>query len=208
MANCDVPSTSAPLRMGLWLGRGCGDARGIMPKRTGIVVMHLPEAVRGFFAHSDYLDRAVLRPLSHITSNWETHWNGSEYDPEPMSFAADLNEVIEQISVAPRPVRYHDNEDRLAHMVIADLKWPIQKKGGIWIGADYQSILEQGAFRDIAQRDLTIAAAGRVHVALDFGQAHFDDMDDAHMAMLAGLLTTIIYHRYCDGSSLMGKRRR
>ncbi|MES0178985.1 hypothetical protein NKJ86_10345 [Mesorhizobium sp. M0025] len=40
-------------------------------------------------------------------------------------------------------------------------------------------------------------------MALDFGQTHFDDMDDGHMAMLAALMTIMIYHRYCDGSSMM-----
>ena len=86
--------------------------------------------------------------------NWEVTWDADrdQYEPEVASFADDLNKVIEQIAISPRPERYHDNEDRLAERVITDLKWPIQKKGGHWHGADYQSILEQGAFRDLGQR--------------------------------------------------------
>ncbi|RJT28147.1 hypothetical protein D3227_34770 [Mesorhizobium waimense] len=165
--------------------------------------VHPPELVQQFFARSDYLDTMVLRPLSHITMNWEASWDGESYSPEAGSFAGDLNEIIEQIADSPRPDRYHDNEDRLAERVIAELHWPIQKKGGLWVGADYQSILEQGAFSDLGQRELATAAAGRVHMALDFDQTHFDDMDDGHMAMLAGPMTIMIYHRYCDGSSVM-----
>lgn len=164
---------------------------------------HPAELVRQFFARSDYLDTMVLRPLSHITMNWESRWDGETYRPEAGSFAGDLNEIIEQIAVSARPDRYHDNEDNLAERVVAELHWPIQKKGGFWQGADYPSILEQGAFTDLGQRELASAAAGRVHMALDFGQTRFDDMDDGHMAMLAGLMTIMIYHRYCDGSSVM-----
>lgn len=165
-------------------------------------ITHPPELVRAFFARSDYLDYMVLRPLSHITMSWEATWDADRYEPEAGSFAGDLNEIIDQIAVSPRPDRYHDNEDRLANRVITDLRWPIQKKGGLWHGADYQSILEQGAFRDLGQRELAAAAAGRVHTALDYGQTHFDEMDDGHMSMLAGLMTIMIYHRDCDGSSV------
>lgn len=166
------------------------------------VISRPAEVLRAFFAQSDYLDYMVLRPLSHITPNWETVWSADRYELETDSFAGDLNEIIDQIAASPRPDRYHDNEDRLAERVLNELKWPIQKKGGRWVGADYQSILEQGAFRDIGQKELAIAAAGRVHMAQDYGQTHFDEMDDAHMAMLAALMTVMIYHRDCDGSSV------
>jgi len=169
-------------------------------------IVHSPKQVRAFFARSDYLDYMVLRPLSHITMNWETSWEEGRYAPETGSFAGDLNEIIEQIAMSPRPDRYHDNEDRLAERVLTDLKWPIQKKGYHWHGADYQSILEQGAFRDVGQRELAIAAAGRTHTALDYGQTHFDTMDDAHMTMLSALMTFMIYRRDCDGSSLMAPK--
>ncbi|WP_237402736.1 hypothetical protein [Rhodovulum sulfidophilum] len=144
----------------------------------------------------------VLRPLSHITANWEATWDDDHYQLETDSFTGDLNEIIDQIAIATRPDRYHDNEDRLAERVLTELKWPIQKKGGRWLGADYQSILEQGAFRDFGQKELATAAAGRVQMALDFGQPHFDEMDDAHMTMLAALMTIMIYHRDCDGASV------
>lgn len=77
------------------------------------------------------------------------------------------------------------------------------KKGSRWIGADYASILEQGGFKDSDQLDLIQAAAGRVHAAFDFGQTHFDEMDDGHQTMLAALMTIIIYHRYVDGTALI-----
>ncbi|GLK48971.1 hypothetical protein GCM10017620_19440 [Brevundimonas intermedia] len=64
-----------------------------------------------------------------------------------------MNAIIDQIASTPRPDRYHDHEDTLAESVIRNLKWPIQKKGSRWIGADYEAILEQGAFSDFAQQD-------------------------------------------------------
>lgn len=151
------------------------------------------------------LDYLVLRPLSHITLNWETRWNHIAhcFKPEPESFAGDLNAVIELIAASLPPARYHDHEDRLAERVIQNLGWPIQKKGTHWVGADYGAILEQGAFRDLDQRDLLSAAAGRVHAAFAHGQIHFDEMEDGHRNMLAALLTITIYHRYCDGTSLL-----
>ncbi len=161
--------------------------------------------VRDFFAWSEWLDRAVLRPLSHIASNWEVRWSHSErrYVPEPHSFADDLNAVIDLIAVCPPPSRYHDHEDVIAERVVQDLKWPIQKKGGRWVGEDYAAILEQGAFRDLDQRDLIAAASGRVRAALAYGQEQFDEMEDGHFSMLAALMTIIIYHRDCDGVSLL-----
>lgn len=166
---------------------------------------HTPDDIRNFFAWSDWLDRMALRPLSHIAPNWETRWNGDEarYRPENRSFAEDLNQVVELIAVCPRPAKYHDSEDVLAQRVVRELKWPIQKRNGRWVGRDYPSILEQGAFNDISQEQLVIAACGRVHAALDHGQTHFDKMEDGHLYMLAALLSIIIYHRYCDGTSLL-----
>jgi hypothetical protein len=166
---------------------------------------HSAEDIRGFFAWSEFLDRMVLRPLSHIAGNWETSWDHDErrYRPELFSFADDLNHVIELVAICPRPRRYHDNEDALAERVVRDLRWPIQKKRGRWRGADYGAILEQGAFRDLNQRDLITAAAGRVHAALDYGQTHCDKMEDGHLFMLAALLSIIIYHGHSAGTSLL-----
>src|SRR5689334_16150573 len=36
---------------------------------------HSPDALKRFFAESQYLDRMVLRPLSHVALNWEASWN-------------------------------------------------------------------------------------------------------------------------------------
>ncbi|MBB4402945.1 MULTISPECIES: hypothetical protein [Rhizobium/Agrobacterium group] len=169
-----------------------------------IVQVYTPEQVRNFFARSDLLDRMTLRPLSHITTSWECAWNREtdQYEPEVDSFAADLNAVIDLVATCERPARYHDHEDTLAERTLRELKWPIQKKGAQWHGADYQAVLEQGAFGDVGQQDLIAAAAGRVHAAMDFGQLHFDDMEERHLNMLAALITIIIFHRDCDGSSL------
>jgi hypothetical protein len=166
---------------------------------------HTEDNIRDFFAWSDWLDYMVLRPLSHIAGNWEIRWDHSEkrYRPESFSFAEDLNVVIDLVATCPRPLKYHEHEDILAQQVVIQLKWPIQKKGGRWIGADYPSILEQGAFDDLDQQSLITAATGRVHAALDYGQDHFDNMEEGHLYMLAALLSIILYHRYCDGRSLM-----
>lgn len=168
------------------------------------VQIYNPGQIRDFFARSDLLDRMTLRPLSHITLNWEAMWNPEtrQYEPEEDSFAADLNAVIDLLATCERPARYHDHEDALAERTLRELKWPIQKKGGRWIGADYQVILEQGAFSDLGQENLIAAAAGRVHAAMDFGQFHFDDVEEGPLNILAGLITIIIFHRDCDGSSL------
>jgi hypothetical protein len=147
----------------------------------------------------------VLRPLSHIAPNWEIRWAHGEgrYRPEPGSFAEDLNQVIELVALCPRPLKYHDSEDSIAERVVTELKWPIQKRNGRWIGADYATILEQGAFSDVNQQQLVTAACGRVHAALDYGQSHFDEMEDAHVHMLSALLSIIIYHRYSDHTALL-----
>ena len=166
---------------------------------------HSTKDVRAFFARSSWLDQIVLRPLSHITLNWECRWDteNGRYMPESDSFADDLNKVIELVASCPRPFKYHDHEDLVVENLIREKKWPLQKKRGRWVGADYHFILEQGGFADLTQQNLIAAAAGRVHAALDYGQSHFDEMEDGHLYMLAALLSIIIYHRYCDGSSLM-----
>jgi hypothetical protein len=171
-------------------------------------LQHSPEEIREFFAWSNWLDSFVLRPLAHIAPYWEASWDHDEkrYRPEPHSFAADLNTLIDLLATQPRPNSYHDHEDNLAERVIRDLKWPIQKKDGRWIGADYGSILEQGAFDDLNQQNLLSAAAGRIHAAIDYGQRHFDDMEEGHLNILAALLSITLYHRHCDGSFVIDER--
>lgn len=161
-------------------------------------MIHQPEAVRAFLASSDgVLDRLVLRPLSHITLNWELIWDDETqaYAPEEDSFAAILNKTINDLTSTQPPARYHDNEDCLAQFVIEHLGWQIRKERGRWIGKDYDGILEQGGFHDIDQAELLQAAAGRIHAALDRQQMHFDDMERSHQRMLAAVLTIILYHR-------------
>jgi hypothetical protein len=155
--------------------------------------------MKSFFAHSDSdsLDREVLRPLSHIRGNWELHWDHSthRYVEEDDSYAKRLNELIAELDTATPPARYHDNEDRLAEYVRATLKWPIRKEGARWVGADYESIIEQGGFDDVDQKDLLLAAAGRIRAAQARGQDHYDRMEKSHRRLLAAVLSVILYHR-------------
>jgi hypothetical protein len=153
--------------------------------------------MNNFFSKSDLLDYTVLRPLSHIKANWELSWNftGDEYEEEQNSYAKDLNNLIAELEKCKPPKKYHQNEDRLADYLIKSLKWPIYKKGNKWVGADYASILEQGGFKDFDQKELMLAAAGRIKAARNRNQGHFDDMEESHRRMLAAVLSIILYHR-------------
>jgi len=150
-----------------------------------------------FFTRSSVLDMEVLRPLSHILPYWETTWDPAEqkYSEEEGSYATQLNALIDELDTATPPAKYHDNEDRLAEHVIKHLKWPIRKEGTRWVGEDYHVVLQQGGFNDSDERDLVLAAAGRIRAAIDRGQTHYDDMEESHRRMLAAVLTTILYHR-------------
>ncbi len=155
--------------------------------------------VRSFFAQSDDFDHFVLRPLTHIrgAENWELSWDaeGQAYVAEDNRLAQLLNELIEELEQSSPPARYHDNEDRLAEFVIKSLKWPIRKIDGRWVGADYAVILEHGGYDDSDQRDLVLAAAGRIRAAFEANQHHFDDMEESHRRMLAAVISVILYHR-------------
>jgi hypothetical protein len=150
-----------------------------------------------FFADSDYLDHTVLRPLSHIYMNWELTWDRKTrtYRVEDDSFAKLLNDLLTELENCSPPSRYHDNEDCLAKFVIKHLKWPIRKIGNRWVGADYDSILEQGGLHDVDEANLVLAAAGRIHVAKRLGQTHFDKMEKSHRRMLGAVLAIILYCR-------------
>lgn len=158
-----------------------------------------------FFACSDYLDHEVLRPLSHIRANWEVSWDPvtSRCIPEEDSYAQLLNEVIDELGACVPPLKYHDNEDRLGEHVQRTLNWGIVKKGKRWVGRDgdvlcpgeYVTMLEQGGYKDFDLNDLLLAAAGRIRAAIDRGQSHFDDMEQGHRYLLAGVLACIVYHR-------------
>ncbi|HEX8522020.1 MAG TPA: hypothetical protein VF669_07165 [Tepidisphaeraceae bacterium] len=161
--------------------------------------------VRDFFADSTWIDATVLRPLSHIRFGWEIQWDAKnqQYVPEEGTFGDLLNELIEELDSSTPPIRYHDHEDVLGRRVQRDLKWEVEKRGSRWVHrdgspvgtSDYLALLEQGAFADVGERNLLLAAAGRIKAAMDRGQMHFDDMDERHMWMLAGVLSAILYHR-------------
>jgi hypothetical protein len=155
--------------------------------------------MKSFFADSksDSLDREVLRPLSHIKGNWELTWDDSKdkYVEEDDSYAQQLNDLISELDAAVPPARYHDNEDRLSEYVRDNLKWPIRKDGARWVGADYDSIIEQGGFDDLDEKNLVLAAAGRIRAAQARGQDHYDAMEKSHRRMIAAVLSVILYHR-------------
>ena len=164
--------------------------------------------IQNFFVSSDWVDRFVLRPLSHIRQNWELTWDSesNEYSAEEDSFAELLNLLIHEIENTSPPARYHDNEDILANHVQQNLNWGIRKHGKTWANADgnrlgpndYLALLEQGAFHDIDQTKLIAAASGRIHAAIARGQTHFDEMEMSHQYILAGVLSVILYHRASD----------
>src|SRR5258708_1079179 len=123
--------------------------------------------MKSFFAHSDLIDHGVLRPLSHISPNWELTWdaNAQKYEEEEHSYANLLNLLIQEIETTNPPAKYHDNEDCLAEYTKKHLNWNIRKEGGRWVGAEYGAILEQGSFHDVNESELILAAAGRIHAA-------------------------------------------
>lgn len=162
--------------------------------------MNRPQRMTSFFANSSYLARDVLRPLSHIMACWELSWDfkREKYLEEEGSYAALLNELLKELGIVTPPARYHGSEDRLAEYVIEHLKWPISKVGGRWVGADYDSVIEQGAFHDLNERDLILAAAGRIRAARIRGQKQYDDMEPSHRCMLAAVLSIILFRRTPD----------
>ena len=153
--------------------------------------------IENFFFKSELLDYLVLRPLSHIKGNWDLTYDGKEhfFIPEDDSFAEEINQLLIDLNNSTPPSSYHDNEDCLAEYVKANLNWDIKKNGSQWEGAEYKSILEQGGFSDNEQQNLLNAAAGRIKVAIDYKQLHFDDMERGHQNILADVLSIILYHR-------------
>jgi len=161
--------------------------------------------VRHFFEASDFTDHEVLRPLSHIRPNWELAIDSTTgiYVDEEGSFAWLLSHLIDELTLAVPPSRYHDTEDRLGEHVQKSLNWNIRKHCGIWVNADgvrlnpsdYLALLEQGAYKKDGDADLVEAASGRVWAAILRGQICFDEMERSHQVILAGVLAAILYHR-------------
>jgi hypothetical protein len=106
-----------------------------------------------------------------------------------------LNQLVEELNMSDPPLKYHENEDRLAEYVQETLNWPIRKEGSRWIGACYFSILEQGGFHDVNEIELVLACAGRIRAARRHNCYHFDDMDKLHQTMLSTVISVILYHR-------------
>lgn len=160
---------------------------------------------RQFFEGSEFVDHEVLRPLSHIRSNWELVVDPAtgRYVDEEDCFAELLNFLIDELALARPPTRYHDTEDRLGEYVQRSLNWKISKQGRIWVNADgrrlhpsdYLALLEQGAFEKDGEAALVEAAAGRMQAAIARGQTHFDEMERSHQIVFGGVLAAILYHR-------------
>jgi len=150
-----------------------------------------------FFANSSFLEYLALRQLSHIKGNWELLWDeeSEKYESEENSYADMLNQLIDEMGQLSPLVNYHNNEDCLAEYVVSNLNWQIKKVNNRWIGADYSSVLEQGGFHDIDQKNLILACAGRIKAAIDREQYHFDKMEDSHQKILADVIAIILYHR-------------
>lgn len=157
----------------------------------------MDERIKEFFDWSDLFDYMVTRQLSHIRGNWELTWDHAEdqYEPEEKSYAEIINGLVVELSKLDPPLKYHENEDRLAEYCKSSLNWDIKKIGNRWVGSDYAVVLEQGGFKDCDQTNLCLAACGRVKAALDRGQHHFDDMEEFHRKMLADVMAIILYHR-------------
>lgn len=157
----------------------------------------MDERIREFFSWSELFDYTVTRQLSHVKSNWELTWDHDDevYEPEDDSYAELINNLVVELSKLDPPKKYHDNEDRLAEFCKESLNWNIKKIGNRWVGSDYASILEQGGFRDLDEKNLCLAACGRVKAAIDREQLHFDDMEEFHRKMLADVVVIILYHR-------------
>jgi hypothetical protein len=165
---------------------------------------------KGFFGQSDLLDHLALRQLSHINGNWELTWDDDEerYEPEEDSYAEKVNQLIVELGRVDPPKKYHENEDCLAEYVIANLNWKIKKINGRWLGEDYAAILEQGGFNDFDEKNLILAAAGRIKAAMDRNQHHFDEMEQSHQNMLADAIAIILYHRTDAQHSLPADRKK
>ena len=164
------------------------------------------EAVVSFFGRSNWLDEFVLRPLSHIASCWELRRTGTigVFMEEEESLAGLMNTLIGDISMATPPADYHGHEDAVIRLrngpenssiYLEGKRWRDRRTGEPLGKSAIGGLLEQAAIGYDDVPDLILAAAGRVAVALKFGQANFDDLDDGHSDMLSEVLTVILFIR-------------
>ena len=109
--------------------------------------------------------------------------------------AEEVNRLLDEISEVQPPKEYHANEDVLAEYVKSHLNWNIYKKGNRWESSDYEAIINQGSFGDEDQKNLILAAAGRIEAAIEHGQTNFDDMEYGHQKILAMVMASILYQR-------------
>ncbi len=164
------------------------------------------EAARSFFAGSDYLDHAVLRPISHVAPNWELIRDpiSDLYEEEDDSLAAHLNVLIEEVSLSSPPRDYHSYENRLAIHYEGVTTGRFYLHGKLWrdrqtgelVEKDFVGhMIEQATCGHYDVPDLVLAASGRVAAALYFGVEHFDKLDHGHMEMLSVIMTDILFRR-------------
>ncbi|WP_060477693.1 MULTISPECIES: hypothetical protein [Pseudomonas] len=150
--------------------------------------------VKNFFHLCHSLDELVLRPLSHLDQSWELLRSPTGYVVEKGHLSEKLIELIDILATTTPPLKYHDNEDRLAEYLISKGS-KIRKEGRFWIGADYEFVLQQASLaHTINHTELVHAASGRVIAALNYGQRNFDDMEEGHKKMLASILTILIFN--------------
>ncbi|PKG39620.1 hypothetical protein [Psychromonas sp. Urea-02u-13] len=150
--------------------------------------------MRSFFENSDYFERLVTKPLFYIKPDYELDWKDGKLIESDDSFAKVLNQLLDKLDSIEAPKNYHLHEDILAEY--CSLEEPtVYKKGKLWLGQDYGWILENGAYEDIDEVNLTFAILGRVKAAFLRKQNTFDEMEERHRAMLSELLQCFIYHR-------------
>jgi hypothetical protein len=153
--------------------------------------------VEDFFYNSSFLDMHVLKPLCHIRDTSDLSWdeNTKRYIVEDDSFGKEINYLITELENTNPPDNYHEHEDKLAEYVAAKCNWGIKKIKNRWTEADYKVILQEGGFDDIDEKSLVLAASGRIHAAIKFGQNHFDEMEEGHAVILSNIISIILYHR-------------
>ena len=156
----------------------------------------MSQLVIDFFTNSEDVLDYVLKPLAHIRGTWDVIWDydNEKYLEEEDSFGAEINTLIDEISITSPPKNYHKHEDKVAFFQSETWDF-IKKNGHFWEGAEYSSILEQGSFKDHGQEALVLSAAGRIKAAIDRGQEHIDEMEEGHKKILCVILSIILYQR-------------